>query len=152
MESKTAADDKSIIDSKTDVSVLIARALEAQKAAYVPYSNFRVGAALVTGGNRIYTGCNIENAAYSPTNCAERTAFFKAVSEGERDFKAIAVAGGEKNKTGTFCPPCGVCLQVMLEFCDPESFIVILANSLDDYKIIKLAQLIPHYFRKSNLN
>lgn len=140
------------MDYGFDIRALIDKALVAQKAAYVPYSGFRVGAALLTEDNEIYTGCNIENAAYSPTNCAERTAFFKAVSEGKRAFKAIAVTGGENNDKGVYCSPCGVCRQVMLEFCYPETFVVILANSTDDYKVFKLAELIPYAFRKDNLN
>ncbi|NLO63717.1 MAG: cytidine deaminase [Clostridiales bacterium] len=130
---------------------LVSEALKAQKMAYVPYSGFKVGAALLTKDDKIYTGCNIENAAFSPTNCAERTAFFKAVSEGENEFKAIAVIGGESNARGVYCPPCGVCRQVMLEFCDPASFIVILANGEEDFRELLLKDLIPFSFGKSNL-
>lgn len=131
-----------------DIDKLIEKAFEAKTTAYVPYSGFRVGAALATCGGKIYTGCNIENAAFSPTNCAERTAFFKAVSEGERDFAAIAVCGGD---AGQFCPPCGVCRQVMLEFCSPDTFDVVLAASPTEYRIFKLGELMPHYFGKQNL-
>lgn len=138
------------LEEKT-IHALIKKAIEAQKNAYVPYSNFRVGAALLSKNNEIFSGCNIENAAYSPSNCAERTAFFKAVSEGERDFQAIAIVGGENNKFGTFCPPCGVCRQVMLEFCNSNSFIIILANSISDYKVFSLAEMMPFAFDKQNL-
>lgn len=101
--------------------------------SYSPYSGFSVGAALLCGDGTVYTGCNIENASYTPTNCAERTAFFKAVSEGKRDFKAIAVVGGPTGKVPgmpeNFCTPCGVCRQVMAEFCHPEDFEIIMACS-----------------------
>ena len=106
---------------------LVMRALEARKHAYVPYSHWAVGAALLTKEGTVYEGCNIENAAHTPTNCAERTAFFKAVSEGERDFAAIAVVGAyETEEPEKICAPCGVCRQVMMEFCDPDTFRVIL--------------------------
>lgn len=137
------------LDIKT-VKTLIMKAMDAKNFAYVPYSHFRVGAALLAADGSIITGCNIENAAYSPSNCAERTAFFKAVSEGIRDFRAIAVSGGDNNAEGFFCPPCGVCRQVMLEFADPD-FEVIVANSETDYKIYKLKELIPFSFGKDNL-
>lgn len=137
------------MDNNT-IKKLIEEALTAQKLAYVPYSNFKVGAALLTPEGEIYTGCNIENAAYSPSNCAERTAFFKAVSEGKRDFKAIAIVGGEKNQKGIHCPPCGVCRQVMLEFCKPD-FSVILANSINDFALFSLDTLIPYSFNKNNI-
>ena len=104
---------------------LVNKAIEAREMAYTPYSNFKVGAALLTKQGKVYKGCNIESASYTPTNCAERTAFFKAVSEGEREFEAIAIVGGEKevNKNELkLCPPCGVCRQVMMEFCNPEEF------------------------------
>ena len=123
---------------------LVELAKEAMMKAYAPYSGFYVGAALLTKGGKVYTGCNIESASYSPTNCAERTAFFKAVSEGERDFEAIAVVGGEKgNVTGAF-PPCGVCRQVMLEFCSPD-FKVYLATT-DGFETVTLQELIPYGF------
>lgn len=136
---------------KKILATLIEKALNAKNNAYVPYSNFRVGAALLTREGEIFTGCNIENAAYSPTNCAERTAFFKAVSEGRKNFTAIVISGGDKNENGQYCPPCGVCRQVMLEFCDSETFTVILANSKNDYRILKLEELIPFSFMKSNI-
>ena len=112
---------------------LVEAALGARKMSYSPYSGFSVGAALLCGDGTVYTGCNIENASYTPTNCAERTAFFKAVSEGKRDFKAIAVVGGPTGKAPgmpeNFCTPCGVCRQVMAEFCHPEDFEIIMACS-----------------------
>ena len=101
-------------------------ALEARKNAYAPYSHFAVGAALLTKNGKVYTGCNIENAAFSPTSCGERTAFFKAVSEGKLRFTAMAVAGGKGKSTGADCAPCGVCRQVMQEFCDPDTFLVLI--------------------------
>ena len=109
------------IDRKISES-LIREALAARKMAYTPYSHFQVGAALLCPDGSIYRGCNVENAAYTPTNCAERTAFFKAVSEGQRKFTAIAIVGGPEgsNLTGRgYCAPCGVCRQVMMEFCSP---------------------------------
>ncbi len=123
---------------------LMERAIEARKHAYAPYSGFRVGAALLTSDGRVYTGCNIENAAYSPTNCAERTAFFKAVSEGVRDFAAIAVAGGAGETPDAVCAPCGVCRQVMAEFCAPD-FQVILGNA-EQVTVYTLNDLLPCSF------
>lgn len=132
---------------------LIKSAFEAQKMSYSPYSNFCVGAALLTKTNKIYKGCNIESAAYSTTNCAERTAFFKAISEGEREFLAIAIVGGylnKKEKSIDFCSPCGVCRQVMMEFCKPD-FKIILARSNSDYIIKTLEELFPMGFGAKNL-
>ena len=130
---------------------LVKKAYEAQKFSYSPYSNFQVGAALLAGSGKVYTGCNIENAAYTPTNCAERTAFFKAVSEGERSFTAIAVAGGaEDAKELEYCSPCGVCRQVMMEFCD-DQFQIILAKSETEYQIFTLKELMPMGFGPKNL-
>lgn len=127
-------------------------ALRMRQYSYVPYSHFRVGAALLTENGDIYTGCNIENAAYTPTNCAERTAFFKAVSEGERSFTAIAVAGGaEDAKELEYCSPCGVCRQVMMEFCDPETFQVILVKSETEYQVFTLQEILPLGFGPKNL-
>lgn len=127
-----------------DVKELINRALEAQKMAYVPYSGFRVGAALLTEDNKIYSGCNIEISSYSPTICAERTAIFKAVSEGHRKIKAIAVVG---DSNYTF--PCGVCRQVLREF--GKNANIIIANSLDDYKIFTLDDILPYSFGPEDL-
>lgn len=137
---------------KTEIEMLARQAFLAREQAYTPYSHFKVGAALLTTEGKIYKGCNIENAAYTPTNCAERTAFFKAVSEGEKDFKAIAIAGGEETaRTLDLCPPCGVCRQVMMEFCNPETFQIILAQSEDNYKIFTLKELLPLGFGPDNL-
>lgn len=133
---------------------LIKKALEAKDFSYSPYSNFQVGAALLTKTGKIYTGCNIENAAYSPTNCAERTAFFKAISEGELQFDAIAIVGGKKGATTEemeYCAPCGVCRQVMAEFCNIKDFKVILGKSEDDYKVYTLEQILPLAFTKEDL-
>ncbi|EHL16982.1 cytidine deaminase [Peptoanaerobacter stomatis] len=135
-------------------SELIRLAFKARENAYTPYSNFKVGAALLAKNGKIYQGCNIENATYSPTNCAERTAFFKAVSEGVREFNAIAIVGGlETTKNGEFeyTPPCGVCRQVMMEFCDYDNFTVILAKSEQEYKEYKLSEIMPLGFNKDNL-
>ncbi|MDO4330499.1 MAG: cytidine deaminase [Lachnospiraceae bacterium] len=131
---------------------LIAAALEARRVSYSPYSHFQVGAALLTGDGRIVTGCNIENAGYSPTNCAERTAFFKAVSEGIYDFSAIAIVGGAREAAQLeLCAPCGVCRQVMMEFCDPKTFRILLARSEEDYQEFTLEQLLPMGFGPGNL-
>lgn len=129
---------------------IIQKALDARKKSYSPYSGFRVGAALETGDGRVFTGCNIENAAYTPTNCAERTAFFKAVSEGEREFKRIAIAGGHNDEPEEYCAPCGVCRQVMEEFCNND-FQIILARSEDDYRVYTLGELLPEGFGPGNL-
>ena len=128
---------------------LIKTAIEARKRAYAPYSGFSVGAALVTADGRVFTGCNIENAAFTPTNCAERTAFFKAVSEGVRAFEAIAVVGGKGEEPSEFCAPCGVCRQVMAEFCSPD-FRVILGNE-NNQTVYTLSELLPASFSKSDL-
>ena len=123
---------------------LIRKALDAQKMAYVPYSNFHVGAALLTEDDEIFTGCNIEISSYSPTICAERTAIFKAISEGHQKVKAIAIVGD-----ANFTYPCGVCRQVIREF--GRDAIVIIANSEDDYKEYKLDELLPYSFGPENL-
>lgn len=133
--------------AEKEIQELISRALEARKNAYAPYSDFRVGAALLSDSGGIYTGCNIENSAYTPTNCAERTAFFKAVSEGVRGFRAICIAGGPgEREPEKPCPPCGVCRQVMLEFCGPD-FEVILAVNGQQYEVYTLDRLAPMGFR-----
>ena len=136
---------------KIDVEKLIAEALEARKMAYTPYSHFQVGAALLAADGTIYRGCNVENAAYTPSNCAERTAFFKAVSEGQRNFSAIAIVGGKEGETLALTAPCGVCRQVMREFCDPEHFSVILGVSMTEYRILSLKELLPLGFGPENL-
>ena len=128
------------------MKMLIKLAMEARGKSYCPYSGFAVGAALQTKEGKIYQGCNIENAACTPTNCAERTAFFKAVSEGEKEFCRIAIVGGKKDGVLERTSPCGVCLQVMQEFCDPDAFEVILATAEEKYEILKLRQLLPYGF------
>lgn len=125
---------------------LIETALQARELAYAPYSGFRVGAALETAEGEIFTGCNIENGAYTPTNCAERTAIFKAVSEGKRDFVRIAIVGGKEGEM-VAPAPCGVCLQVMMEFCDPKTFKIVMAKSVSDYKVYTLSELLPKGFK-----
>jgi cytidine deaminase len=132
----------------TDYAGLIRQALAAREGAYAPYSNFLVGAALLTAAGDVYTGCNIENAAFTPTNCAERTAFFKAVSEGRRQFRAIAVVGGARGKGPAeldYIFPCGVCRQVMAEFCGPD-FEILAARSPRDYQRFFLGELLPRSF------
>lgn len=128
-----------------DTAKLIALAKEAMTHAYVPYSGYRVGAALLCADGTVYQGCNIENASYSPTVCAERTAFFKAVYDGHREFSAIAVCGGKDGVITGFFPPCGVCRQVMREFCR-EDFPVILVGAGADYQVLTLGELLPHSF------
>lgn len=133
----------------TDYKSLIIKAQEARKKSYSPYSHYRVGAALLTKNGKVFTGCNVENAAFTPTNCAERTAIFKAVSEGERDFEAIAIVGGRENEEGGFCAPCGVCRQVIAEFCDKD-FKIILGNE-EKFDIYTLDALLPFSFSKNDL-
>jgi cytidine deaminase len=131
---------------------LVELALEARERAYVPYSHWAVGAALLTAEGKVYLGCNIENAAYTPCNCAERTAFFKAISEGERSFAAIAVVGGpEGEPCRNYCGPCGVCRQVMREFCDLDDFRVVLGSSVFDPKVMSLRELLPESFGPEDL-
>ena len=130
---------------------LILHAIEARKNAYTPYSHFQVGAALLAEDGTVYLGCNIENAAYTPTNCAERTAFFKAISEGKRRFSAIAIVAAPEGKPLQKTAPCGVCRQVMMEFCDPETFRVVLANGKDEQLEILLKDLVPYGFGGKNL-
>ena len=130
---------------------LIETAIEQLQYSYAPYSSFRVGAALLTEEDEIYTGCNIENASYTPTNCAERTAIFKAVSEGKKKFKAIAIVGGKDGVLTSYTAPCGVCRQVMMEFCNPREFKIILGISKEDYKVYTLEELLPLGFGSSNV-
>lgn len=130
-----------------DYKELIREAIAAKEMAYVPYSHFRVGAALLTKDGKIYRGCNIENVAFTPTNCAERTAFFKAISEGEKEFAAIAVTGDADD----YLYPCGVCRQVMVEFCDLQEFKVVVANTEEDYKVYSLGELVPGVFDADEL-
>lgn len=128
---------------------LMRLAEEARKQAYAPYSDFCVGAALLARDGRVFTGCNIENAAYTPSNCAERTAFFKAVSEGVRDFEAIAIVGGKRGEPADFCAPCGVCRQVMAEFCGAD-FRLVLGNS-KALSLHTLGEVLPYAFSPKDL-
>lgn len=131
---------------------LCEKALEARKNAYCPYSRFAVGAALLTKNGKIYTGCNIESAAYSPSICAERTAFVKAISAGEREFAAIAIAGGKQDEPPKEeCPPCGVCRQVMMEFCKTNEFWILLPINQNEYGEYTLEELLPRGFGPGNL-
>ncbi len=126
---------------------LVAMAEAARAQSYCPYSGFAVGAALLCADGTVYTGCNIENAAFGPTVCAERTAVFKAVSEGRREFKALAVAGGTAGKpVGRECPPCGVCRQVLREFC-ADDFPVYMSGGNGTYRMLRLSELLPASFR-----
>ena len=134
------------------IQKLIETASAQLKFSYAPYSHFKVGAALLAENGMIYTGCNIENAAFTPTNCAERTAFFKAVSEGVHDFRAICIAGGMNGVLNGYAAPCGVCRQVMMEFCHPETFQIILAAADGKYKIYRLKELLPEGFGSDNLS
>ncbi len=127
-----------------DYNELCSAAIEAMKKSYSPYSEYKVGAALLCRDGSVYTGCNIENAAYGPTVCAERTAIFKAVSEGARDFTAIAVAGGKDGIIKGAFPPCGVCRQVMVEFCTGDFKILVVQQS--GYKEYTLKELLPEAF------
>ena len=136
---------------KEMINQLIETAIHQLKYSYTPYSNFKVGAALLAKNGQVYTGCNIENAGYTATNCAERTAFFKAVSEGVKDFQAICVVGGKAGVLTEYAAPCGVCRQVMMEFCDPEEFEIVLGNSAGDIKVIKLKDILPEGFGPENL-
>ena len=120
-------------------------ALSAREMSYAPYSQFRVGAALLGKSGNIYTGCNIESAAFSPTNCAERTALFKAVSEGEREFVAIAISGGTDDSPADYFYPCGVCRQMLNEFVY-DDFVVVVARSVADYKVHSFGELMPFGF------
>ncbi|MBQ5677200.1 MAG: cytidine deaminase [Lachnospiraceae bacterium] len=135
-----------------DKTQLVEMALEARKKSYSPYSKFSVGAALLAKDGRVYTGCNIENASFSVTNCAERTAFFKAISDGNKEFEAIAIVGGECEKTpDKICAPCGVCRQVMMEFCDYDNFDIILGSTSGVIKTVKLKDILPLGFGPDSL-
>ena len=120
-------------------------AILAMKQSYSPYSDFKVGAALLTKDGKIYTGCNIENASFSTTVCAERTAVFKAISEGETEFAMLAIAGGKNGKLQGEVPPCGVCRQVLSEFCDKD-FPILLVTDENNFKQYTLGQLLPLTF------
>lgn len=128
---------------------LLQYALQAREKSYSPYSGFRVGAALLAKSGKVYLGCNVENAAYSVTNCAERTALFKAVSEGETQFTAIAIVGGKGNEVQPLCAPCGVCRQALAEFCNGDLRVIL--GTEDHLQVYTLAQLLPLSFDKSNL-
>ena len=136
--------------SDLQIQELCKAAIDIRKNCYAPYSHFLVGAALLTSGGKIYTGVNIENAAYGPSNCAERTAVFKAVSEGEKDFVAIAIAGGPEGGDVQYCPPCGVCRQVLAEFCGGDLEIILPSDS-GDTKRFTLTELLPESFGPDNL-
>ena len=128
---------------------LMKAAAKAREYSYSPYSGFKVGAALLTKSGKEFTGCNVENAAYSPTNCAERTAVFKAVSEGEREFLAIAIVGGKGEELSDFCAPCGVCRQVLAEFTD-ENFRILLGTP-EQFSVYSMKEILPYSFGKNNL-
>lgn len=130
---------------------LMREAIEARKMAYTPYSHFQVGAALLTAEGQVFRGCNIENAAFTPTNCAERTAFFKAVSEGKRSFDRIAIVAGKEGGELVSTAPCGVCRQVMMEFCDPDRFLILLGTSERDFRTYTLRELLPLGFGPADL-
>lgn len=130
---------------------MIEEAINVRKNSYSPYSHFQVGACLQGSDGVLYSGCNVENASFSVTNCAERTAFFKAVSQGIREFQRIVIVGGKENGELEICPPCGVCRQVMMEFCDQEEFEIILAVSVEEYQIYTLNQLLPLGFGNGGL-
>ena len=132
----------------TDYELIII-AVKAREMSYSPYSGFKVGAALLCKNGKVYTGCNIENAAYTPTNCAERTAVFKAVSEGEREFLAIAIVGGKGDTLNDLCAPCGVCRQVLCEFCDGDFRIVL--GTPESIKTVTLGDILPYSFGKGDL-
>lgn len=132
--------------STAQLRALIDAATRMLDRSYSPYSHFTVGAALLAADGSVYTGCNIENAAFTPTCCAERTAFFKAVSEGARDFTAIAIVGGKNGRALSYCPPCGVCRQVMMEWCDPATFQIITAINSGEYRVRLLQDYLPDGF------
>jgi cytidine deaminase len=139
------------MNPKTDIPKLARAALAAAGCAYAPYSHFCVGAALLCDDQSIYTGCNVENAAYPATICAERTAISKAVSDGKTRFSAIAITGALQGEKPQFCPPCGTCRQVMAEFCVPAEFLIILVRSERDYRVYTLDDLFPLSFGPDNL-
>lgn len=134
---------------KIDEKTLIEYAKRAMKKSYSPYSGFSVGAALLTSDGKIYSGCNIENASFTPTVCAERTAFFNAVSNGEKNFSAIAVVGGKIGEITEYCPPCGVCRQVMREFCSDDFEIILFDGK--SVKKFRLEDILPFSFKPENL-
>lgn len=139
------------VPEKETIIKLITCAMEQRAHSYVPYSDFRVGAAILCKNGHIYTGCNIENASYPASMCADRVALFKAVSEGERDFSAICIVGGKTGELTDYCTPCGTCRQVFAEFCDPDDFRIIIAVSPKDYKVLSLRELFPWGFGPEDL-
>ena len=136
-------------DNTTLYQSLMETAAAAREFSYSPYSGYRVGAALLGKSGKVYGGCNVENAGYTPTNCAERTAIFKAVSEGEREFSAIAVIGGSGETVDPACAPCGVCRQVLAEFCSPD--LPVILGSPAHWRVVTLGELLPLAFTKENL-
>ena len=136
-------------DKATLYMSLMEAAVAARQYAYSPYSGYRVGAALLGKSGKIYTGCNVESASYTPTNCAERTAVFKAISEGEREFSAIAVVGGSGDSIDPACTPCGVCRQVLAEFCAPTTPVIM--GTPDSLRVLTLEELLPFAFTSKNL-
>ena len=136
-------------DNTTLYQSLMETAAAAREFSYSPYSGYRVGAALLGKSGKVYGGCNVENAGYTPTNCAERTAIFKAVSEGEREFAAIAVIGGMGETVDPACAPCGVCRQVLAEFCSPD--LPVILGSPAHWRVVTLGELLPLAFTKDNL-
>ena len=139
------------MDPSEEQKKLFDAACEARRKAYTPYSHFKVGAALLAKNGEIYTGCNIENAAFTPTNCAERTAVFKAVSDGIRSFSAICIVGALEDRPLEYCGPCGVCRQVLREFCDPDTFQVLLGREDGRLRIYTLSELLPQGFGPADL-
>ena len=138
---------------KSEDARLIREPFRGRDFSYSPYSGFQVGAALLSEDGRIYRGCNIENASYGASNCAERSALFRAVSEGVRSFRKIAIVGGASGSGEfSYCEPCGICRQALAEFCDLESFQVLLARSETDYRILRLGELLPHAFLPAHLS
>ena len=129
-----------------DYEKIIRLAIREVQAAYAPYSRFQVGAAVLASSGKVYGGANVENSSYGATVCAERNAIFAAVNAGERKLVAIAVCGGKDGVVTDYCPPCGVCRQVMREFCDPDEFKVLVVKSADEYKAFTLAELLPESF------
>ena len=131
---------------------LLEEAKKARLQSYCPYSGFAVGAALQTKDGKVYHGCNIENAGYTPSNCGERTAFFKAVYDGHREFEKIAVVGAPKGQEPVeMTAPCGVCRQIMMEFCDPKTFKIIMPDGIDNIKVLTLEELLPYGFGPKDL-
>ena len=129
-----------------DYEKIIRLAIREVQAAYAPYSRFQVGAAVLASSGKVYSGANVENSSYGATVCAERNAIFAAVNAGERKLVAIAVCGGKDGVVTDYCPPCGVCRQVMREFCDPDEFKVLVVKSADEYRAFTLAELLPESF------